>query len=680
MIEAFIPLLQLSDSPRIVNVSSATGKLKNISNEWAKGVLSVAESLTEERVDEVLNEFLKDFKEGALQAKCSPAFLAAYTLSKASMNAYTRILARKYPSFCINCVCPGYLKTNINHNTGRLTVEEGAACPVKLVLLPDGGPSGVFFVRDEASSFDSHSSLTMAEGVNGSTTQRYAVVTGANKGIGFEICKQLASHGITVVLTARDEKRGTEALEKLKGSGVSDHVVFHQLDVVDPASVASLAEFVKNQFGRLDILVNNAGIGGAVVDADAFKALGIGAGNIPNEWAKGVLSDAESLTEERVDEVLNEFLKDFQEGALQAKCWPAFLAAYTLSKASMNAYTRILARKYPSFCINCVCPGYVKTDINHNTGILTVEEGAACPVKLALLPDGGPSGLFFVRDEASSFEYAVVTGANKGIGFEICKQLASHGIIVVLTARDEKRGTEALEKLQGSGVSDHVVFHQLDVVDPASVASLAEFVKNQFGRLDILVNNAGLRGSEVDADTLEAVVTGAGSAHGDWWVSCRPYFNRMILFSHNLVSNLALCGIDELYVIEDCGKNIPNEWAKGVLSDAESLTEERVDDVLNEFLKDFKEGALQAKCWPAFMVAYAVTKASMNAYTRILARKYPSFCINCVCPGYVKTDINYNTCTFTVEEGAAGPVKRSVLPDGGPSGLFFFRDEASSFE
>ncbi|KAK2971839.1 hypothetical protein RJ640_001003 [Escallonia rubra] len=244
----------------------------------------------------------------------------------------------------------------------------------------------------------------MAEGVNRSTAPRYAIVTGANKGMGFEICKQLASHGIKVVLTARDEKRGAEALEKLKGSGVSDHVVFHQLDVVDPTSVASLAEFVKNQFGRLDILVNNAGMLGTVIDADALEAAVIGDGNIPNEWAKGVLSDAESLTEERVDEVLNEFLKDFKEGALEAKCWPTFWAAYTVAKASMNAYTRILARKYPSFGINCVCPGYVKTDMNYNTGMFTVEEGAACPVKLALLPDGGPSGLFFFRDETSSFE------------------------------------------------------------------------------------------------------------------------------------------------------------------------------------------------------------------------------------------------------------------------------------
>lgn len=82
------------------------------------------------------------------------------------------------------------------------------------------------------------------------------MVTGANKGIGFDICRQLASKGITVMLTARDEKRGLEAIEKLnKESGLSDFVIFHQLDVMDSESVASLAEFVKSQFGKLDILV-----------------------------------------------------------------------------------------------------------------------------------------------------------------------------------------------------------------------------------------------------------------------------------------------------------------------------------------------------------------------------------------------------------------------------------------
>ena len=82
------------------------------------------------------------------------------------------------------------------------------------------------------------------------------MVTGANKGIGFEICKQLASNGIKVVLTARNEKRGIDSLEKFKGTDLSDLVIFHQLDVMDPASVASVAQFVKDQFGKLDILVS----------------------------------------------------------------------------------------------------------------------------------------------------------------------------------------------------------------------------------------------------------------------------------------------------------------------------------------------------------------------------------------------------------------------------------------
>ena len=125
--------------------------------------------------------------------------------------------------------------------------------------------------------------------------------------------------------------------------------------------------------------------------------------NISNAWAKAALSDVENLTEEKVDEVLRIFLKDFKESSLQAKGWPTVLATYSVSKAAMNAYARILAKKYPSFHINCVCPGSVKTDINYNTGLLTVEEGAESAVRLALLPNGGPSGQFFVRMEESEF-------------------------------------------------------------------------------------------------------------------------------------------------------------------------------------------------------------------------------------------------------------------------------------
>ncbi|KAG8641178.1 hypothetical protein MANES_13G116632v8 [Manihot esculenta] len=115
------------------------------------------------------------------------------------------------------------------------------------------------------------------EGTNSrSAEQRCAVVTGANKGIGLEICHQLAVNGVLVVLTARDEKKGLQATRKLQEHGLSD-VVFHQLDVTDTASIASLAKFINTKFGKLDILVNNAGVGGLFVDwnlLEAFKARG----------------------------------------------------------------------------------------------------------------------------------------------------------------------------------------------------------------------------------------------------------------------------------------------------------------------------------------------------------------------------------------------------------------------
>ncbi|MCL7039251.1 hypothetical protein MKW94_020382 [Papaver nudicaule] len=326
--------------------------------------------------------------------------------------------------------------------------------------------------------------MNMAETTLNSQVQRCAVVTGANKGIGLEICRQLASNkgigleicrqlasnGIFVVLTSRDQNKGLEAVENLKKSGLSN-VVYHQVDVMDLTTVSSLAEFIKTHFGKLDILVNNAGIGGVtVVDEDQLRALmlddekylenpklkqiwtepygeakkclatnyyGVKAmtealtpflqlsdsriivnvssdmgmlKNIGNGKAFKMLSDVDGLTEDRIDEVVKTFLNDHKEGCLEAKGWPTLLSAYTISKASVNAYTRILAKKYPSFRINCVCPGFVKTDMNFNSGILTVEEGAKSPVRLALSPDNGISGLFFVREEVSSSCHQTMIG------------------------------------------------------------------------------------------------------------------------------------------------------------------------------------------------------------------------------------------------------------------------------
>ncbi|KAL0379562.1 UNVERIFIED_CONTAM: (+)-neomenthol dehydrogenase [Sesamum angustifolium] len=269
-------------------------------------------------------------------------------------------------------------------------------------------------------------------------------------------------------------------------------------------------------------------------------------------------------------------------------------------------------------------------------------------------------------------QYAVVTEANKGIGLDICGQLAIQSTKELLTAIDEKRGLEAIEKLKSSGLSDCVIFHQLDVADLASVASLAEFIKSQFGKLDILTEGSKSNLSEIKmiqtydlaAECLEINYYGAKRA------------------TEALLPLLQLSDSPRIVnVTSSLGKleNIPDESVKGVLNDAENLTEEKIDHLLNEFLKDFEEGSLEAKGWPKYNGAYILSKAALNAYTRIIAKKHPSFRINSVCPGYVNTDINFNTGHMTVEEAAEGLVLVALLPDDGPSGCFFERKAVSSF-
>lgn len=109
------------------------------------------------------------------------------------------------------------------------------------------------------------------------------------------------------------------------------------------------------------------------------------------------------MSEEKIDGVLKRFLHDLKEDRLEVNGWTMMLPPYSISKAAVNAYTRILARKYPKMYINCVHPGYVNTDINWHTGILSVEEGAKGPLKLALLPDGGPTGCYFDETELGEF-------------------------------------------------------------------------------------------------------------------------------------------------------------------------------------------------------------------------------------------------------------------------------------
>ncbi|GJN26912.1 hypothetical protein PR202_gb14879 [Eleusine coracana subsp. coracana] len=239
----------------------------------------------------------------------------------------------------------------------------------------------------------------MDEGVISSVTKaRIAVVTGGNKGIGLEVCRQLAVNGVIIVLTARDETRGAAAVHKLKELGLYD-VTFHQLDVTDASSISKLADFLRSSFGKLDILVNNAAIGGVELVGDPSFVEQL----FKNEEVKQELNDIENLTEERLDELLETFLKDFEAGAVEERGWPTELSAYKAAKAAMNSYSRVLARRHPELRVNCVDPGFVKTDINYNSGILAPKEAGSKVVAVALLPEAGVTGALFENGKVSSF-------------------------------------------------------------------------------------------------------------------------------------------------------------------------------------------------------------------------------------------------------------------------------------
>ncbi|KAK9927543.1 hypothetical protein M0R45_024724 [Rubus argutus] len=121
------------------------------------------------------------------------------------------------------------------------------------------------------------------------------------------------------------------------------------------------------------------------------------------EEAKEELGDAGNPTKEKVDKLVEEFLEDVKQDLIETKGWPLNMSAYNVSKAALKDYTRVLAKKYPTIAINAVSPGFTKTDINQNTGILTVEEAALGHVKLALIADTGISGLDFEQTEESTF-------------------------------------------------------------------------------------------------------------------------------------------------------------------------------------------------------------------------------------------------------------------------------------
>jgi NAD(P)-dependent dehydrogenase (short-subunit alcohol dehydrogenase family) len=234
-----------------------------------------------------------------------------------------------------------------------------------------------------------------------SKNKRVALVTGANRGIGFEIARQLAGKDMTVIIGARNETKGSEARNKLAAKNMDVHFVL--IDVTDKMTIQSAVSKIKDNFGRLDVLVNNAGISidpqtrilelsltlfEHTLETNAFGPLLLSQASVPlmKENGYGRIVNISS-TLGSLSDIIN---PESSYTEIQSP-------AYRLSKTLLNGITVLLAKELrgTNILVNAVCPGWVRTQMGGENAPVTPEQGASAPVWLATLPDDGPTGGFF---------------------------------------------------------------------------------------------------------------------------------------------------------------------------------------------------------------------------------------------------------------------------------------------
>jgi NAD(P)-dependent dehydrogenase (short-subunit alcohol dehydrogenase family) len=219
---------------------------------------------------------------------------------------------------------------------------------------------------------------------------RVALITGANRGLGLETCRQLLAHGLRVVMTGRDEPALQRAQREL-GDGATPA----RMDITDRASIHAAHQSITKQVGDVDVLVNNA----AVLLFDGSDVLSIPYEGYQDTFATNVLGAIEvarvfvpRMAARGYGRVVN-----VSSGAGQLSRMSTYAPAYSISKTALNAFTRILAETYRDRGVlaNAVDPGWVRTDMGGAAAPRSVQQGADTIVWLATLPDDGPTGGFF---------------------------------------------------------------------------------------------------------------------------------------------------------------------------------------------------------------------------------------------------------------------------------------------
>jgi NAD(P)-dependent dehydrogenase (short-subunit alcohol dehydrogenase family) len=222
--------------------------------------------------------------------------------------------------------------------------------------------------------------------------KRVAIVTGGNRGIGYEVCKELSRADCLVVLTSRNEEDGKKVLDSLDDH---DNVVYHKLDVTDIKDISRLRQWILKMYGRVDILVNNAGIylddGVSVFEVDEKIVQETMAVNFYGAFCM-CRSFVPLMKQNGYGRIVN-----ISSGYGAMNEMAGYQAAYRISKASLNALTLIMADELrdSNIKVNAVCPGWVNTDMGGYMAPTSSQAAARDIVHFAMVDAAGPSGGFF---------------------------------------------------------------------------------------------------------------------------------------------------------------------------------------------------------------------------------------------------------------------------------------------
>ncbi|GBG27429.1 Carbonyl reductase NADPH 3 [Hondaea fermentalgiana] len=477
---------------------------------------------------------------------------------------------------------------------------------------------------------------------------RVFVVTGANQGIGFETVRRLARRdGLHTIMTARNAARGQEALEKLHEEFPQASIELMELDLDDDASQDAFVKTLEEKHRKLSCLVNNAGIAfnsrsketfeeqtEPTLRTNLFQTIKLTERLLPilqkeedNPRVVVVASQVSKMAFDKMSSEMQEritapdlttadvlaFAEDYKAAVRDHQVAERGFATnnYGISKLCAVQFTRTFAREHPEIVMNSCCPGWCATRLGSSAAPRSAE-----------------------------------AGAEVGIGFETVRKLArKEGLHTIMTARNEGRGKEALEKLQEEFPKASLELMELDLDDDASQEAFIKALKDKHGKVSCLVNNAGIAFNSKSKETFEEQTEPTFKTN---LFQTFKFTERVLPFlqkeEHPRIVTVASEASKSAF------KQLSTEQQKRITS-----SELKPIDVFNfaeDFMQSVRDGKVEERGFATNN--YGMSKLCVVQYTRAFAREHPEILVNCCCPGWCSTRMGSGAgdAPRTPEQGA----------------------------